>query len=373
VTTHPRYESVKKILVSRTDAIGDVVLTLPLVALLRRQYPAAEICFLGSHYTKDIVDACENIDAFLDWTAISSMDAKSRIAEIGRQRFDVVLHVFPQKQIAAACKRARVPLRIGTASRLFHWWTCNVRPSLHRSRSNRHEAQLNIDLALQAGLLDSHSTSRAASEVSQLWKLYGLSPRELDLRKLALPQTLPGKKVILHVGSRSSARNWPTEHFVELAKKVAGSCGVVFLTGTQSEGDQFRDRFLLLKNPRIIDLTGTMSLKELFSFIATCDALVACSTGPLHLAAAAGVRAVGVYPPMRPLHPQRWAPIGKNAVYLCRAGKSDCRDCESDASDCRCMREIAPDSVFRELFEEQSTAQATLIDRVSKSGSFEPV
>lgn len=60
-----------------------------------------------------------------------------------------------------------------------------------------------------------------------------------------------------------------------------------------------------------------MNLKQFISFIAAADGLIAASTGPLHIAAALGKVALGIYPPIKPMHPPgRWAPLGKNASYL---------------------------------------------------------
>jgi heptosyltransferase-3 len=62
-------------------------------------------------------------------------------------------------------------------------------------------------------------------------------------------------------------------------------------------------------------------LDELIAFIFNADGLLASGTGPLHLAAASGIHALGLFPPSRPIHPGRWAPLGKKAEYL--ESKSD--------------------------------------------------
>ena len=46
----------KKIILSRTDAIGDVILTLPVAAYLEQVFPETQIIFLGKDYTKDIIE-----------------------------------------------------------------------------------------------------------------------------------------------------------------------------------------------------------------------------------------------------------------------------------------------------------------------------
>ena len=56
-----------------------------------------------------------------------------------------------------------------------------------------------------------------------------------------------------------------------------------------------------------------MTLKELIGFISKADGLVASSTGPLHIAAATGIHAIGLYPPVKPINAKRWGPVGINA------------------------------------------------------------
>ena len=45
----------KNILIVRTDRIGDLILTLPLAGLIKKQYPDARVSFLVREYTKNIV------------------------------------------------------------------------------------------------------------------------------------------------------------------------------------------------------------------------------------------------------------------------------------------------------------------------------
>ena len=107
--------------------------------------------------------------------------------------------------------------------------------------------------------------------------------------------------------------------------------------------------FLYQHRNRIIDMTGRLSLTELLVFINSCDGLVAASTGPLHIAAALGKRAIGIYAPIRPIFPQRWAPLGEHATYLVLDKKCDaCRK----SGDCECIRAIRPEEVAEKLYNE---------------------
>jgi len=84
----------------------------------------------------------------------------------------------------------------------------------------------------------------------------------------------------------------------------------------------------------------------LISFINEIDGMVAASTGPLHIAAALGKYALGIYPPIKPMHPSRWAPLGKNADYL--VINKNCNKCRK-LDKCECIESIKPEDVKSKL------------------------
>jgi heptosyltransferase-3 len=54
------------ILISRTDSIGDVILSLPMAGILKNKFPNATISFLGKNYTRDIINACTHIEVLMN-------------------------------------------------------------------------------------------------------------------------------------------------------------------------------------------------------------------------------------------------------------------------------------------------------------------
>ena len=142
----------KHIIISRTDAIGDVVLTLPLAYYLKQKFPAAKITWLGRTYTQTVIKTCSYIDNFVnsdEWN-LTHTDAVSNVLKA--LNADAIIHVFPNKHLAKAAKLAGIKIRIGTSHRLYHWLTCNQLVNLGRKNSPLHEAQLNISLARYFGI-----------------------------------------------------------------------------------------------------------------------------------------------------------------------------------------------------------------------------
>jgi heptosyltransferase III len=326
------------ILLSRTDNIGDVVLTLPMAGVIKQHFPKAELSFLGKEHTRPLIEACRHIDHFLDiGTFGDSIDA------IRAMKIDTVIHVFPRRDIAALTAKAGIPHRVGTTGRLYHWFSCNHLVPLTRRRSRLHEAQLNLILLSGLGINKLYS-------LQEIPGLYGLTriPPLKDEHRALLDRSKCN--LILHPLSSGSGREWGLDNFRTLATLLPPEAVRIFITGTEKEGETIRSSGIL-DLPEITDLTGRFTLEELISFIAAVDALVAASTGPLHLAAALGKRAIGIYPPIQPMHPGRWAPLGERADSL--VIDRDCSDCRNGGA-CACMHAIKPYEVARCLLKNET-------------------
>jgi len=269
-------------------------------------------------------------------------------------RVDAVVHAFPEREVCRAAKIAGIPVRVATAGRFFTWNTCNRRVWVPRKHSNLHEAQLNLALLKGLGAAWEYGTD-------EIGGMYGMEKKsgQADKRTSGKGEEWTSgqadgraggkvsrhaggrRRVILHPKSKGSAREWGLDNFSRLITLLPEHDFEVVVTGTGEEGALMRD-FLELHRGRITDLTGKLTLSGLMDLIAASDALVAASTRPLHLAAALGIKAVGLYAPMRPIFPTRWAPLGPGATCLVVDRK--CRKCRK-TMDCECIRAIRPEAV----------------------------
>lgn len=329
----------KKIIISRTDGIGDVILTLPLCGVFKTRFPNTEILFLGSDYTKPVVDCCSNIDAFVSFDMFTkSADKGQFLKDLDA---DVIIHVFPRKAIAYAAKDAGIATRIGTSHRTYHWLSCNERPNIGRKNSKLHEAQLNLTLLEPLGFTDTIELEN----IAHYYAFENIKPLPLQFAKLVDEHKF---NLILHPKSNGSAREWGLSNFAKLIELLPKEKFKIFISGTQNEKELLKE--LLEKKPEhVVDITGMMNLTEFISFINVCDGLVAASTGPLHIAAALGKHAYGLFAPIHPVHPGRWAPLGERAEYIMI--KNLCNDCKNAPQACKCIRQINPEVVSKRIQE----------------------
>ncbi|MCX6182266.1 MAG: glycosyltransferase family 9 protein [Bacteroidetes bacterium] len=324
----------KKIIISRTDGIGDVILTLPLVGYLRSVFPRATLIFLGRSYTIPVLKNCHHIDEYIDYDELQKLDRDQQVEEIRKQKADVFIHVFPRKDLAHIARKADIKIRIGTSHRFYHWISCTHPVAFSRKNSDLHEAQLNFKLLAPLDIT-------IIPTLRDLEEYYGIVVQG-DLSK-GVVLSVNKKKVILHPKSQGSAVEWGIKNFENLAELLLSKGFQVILTGTAKEKELIASSSLF-KHPGIIDVMGKLNLQELMVLINHSDALVAASTGPLHIAAALGKRAVGIYSERKPIHPGRWSPVGKNAVVLSKV-KEGGSDEELDAL----MKTISTDQVLNAL------------------------
>ncbi len=304
-----------KILISRTDKIGDVVLTLPMAGLLKALNPHIKIFFLGANYTKDIINASEYIDQFINWDELSICpNAAQALKEYS---LDAIIHVFPNKMIAKIAQEAGIKNRIGTNRRWFHWLYCNKLINLTRKKSLLHEAQLNIKLLNGVKHLpgiNTHSLSQIIENISidSIPQYYGLTQtKALPNSHLALTFRNNNKiNFIIHPKSGGHGEEWSLENVQKLLFLLPKTQFNIFLTGSLSE-KKYLDQ---IKTPENVhNLSGLFStLAELTEFIRLSDGLLASGTGPVHLSAALGCKTFGLFPETLHISARRWGALGIN-------------------------------------------------------------
>jgi ADP-heptose:LPS heptosyltransferase len=332
------------VLISRTDKIGDVVLTLPMAGFIKRLLPEAKVVFLGQAYTRPIIESSQHVDTFIDWKELETQPLKNQIQLLKELGVTIFIHVFPNKKIASLAKQAAISMRIGTNRRIYHWWTCTHRVPLSRRYSLLHEAQLN-------SLLLGPVMGSGAPTPEDLAGLYGLSARShlsADLEAILAKSKF---RLVLHPRSRGSAREWPMTHYIKLIELLEHQDMDFFITGTDAEAAEIHAALATLPSrleSRVHNLAGKLRLTELMSLLARANGFVGASTGPLHIAAALGVRTLGIYPSISPMDSRRWGPLGKRAKAISAKAPGECNACRN-ADVCPCMEKVTAEIVAAEI------------------------
>lgn len=325
------------ILITRTDNIGDVILTFPVAAKLKEFYPDAKITMLARNYTEDIIKRCQDIDAFLSIESLLEKTEEERIAFLKSLKIDVFLPVYPNKDQARWAKKAGIPIRVGHIYRSYYLWSANrLIFRIKRKKLDFHQAQFCLQFLRGLGLPDQVD--------------------EKDLPKLIrLKETVPSEKakalidpnafnLVLHPGTNGHTLEWPKEYFAGLMKLLPPNVKV-FVTGSQKEGEKYHD--LLAHHPNAVGVFGSLSLSDLTDLLKLADGVVVGSTGPLHMSAALGTKVIGLFPPQIDLNATRWGGIGEQVINI------EAPHCEASLQGkrCECMKKITPEQVYQVMQE----------------------
>lgn len=309
-----------------------------MLGILKRYYPSTEILFLARDYTRTAAECCEHVDRCLSWDDVATLDVSRQANFLRQQEADVIIHVFPRRSVGAAARRARIPNRIGSGRRGHQLWNCNRRVWFSRSNSDLHEAQLNVKLLQPLGI-------RFVPLLRELIPYFGLTriePLGDDLAALLADDRL---NVIVHPTTSGHAKRWKLESYGRLIESLPEDRYRIFITGTGEDAELIGDG-LPFERTNVTSLLGRLTLGELFGFVSRADALVSASTGPLHIAAALGKCAIGIFTAKRIAHPGRFAPIGRDAHAL--VYDPNCKKC-LDGLDCDCLEDVPPDAVVEIL------------------------
>ncbi len=299
----------KRVLISRTDSIGDVVLTLPICVWIKKNFPTSTLIFLGNTYTKPILECVPEIDEIMEWSELQEMPEANKVDLLRSKKIDVCIHVFPRREIASLVRKAKIETRVGTSHRSYHLLTCNIRLNFTRKSSDFHESQLNFELLKPFGIKELPSMEEINKLVSSF-----------QVPEISLPPAMENilnndlTKIIIHPHSLGSAMEWPIVKYIELTASLLEKGYAVYFTGTEAEGVCFRS--IIPEHEYCFDTSGKLNLSELIVFISKGDMLIAGSTGPLHLAGILGLKTIGLFSTRKPIHPGRWKPIGKNVHVL---------------------------------------------------------
>jgi lipopolysaccharide heptosyltransferase II len=332
-------DDVKNILLVRIDRIGDVILSLPMLPLLRRRYPNVRISVLMRQYTRELVEQHSCVDEVLVYEHEGSFRSLWAILrEIRKRHFDIAIIPYPRFRPALILFFAGIRIRVGSG---YRWYSFlfNRRVFEHRKDAKRHEVEYNLSLLRPLGI-----EARGEPEFE-----FSISPSACDSVDTMLAGnsvSLQDKFIILHPGSGGSSRDWSAENFSKIGNEVQRRLGVkVIVTGGKGEERLVEEVVAGMSEPPLA-VVGKVSLMELGALIRRARVFISNSTGPMHIAAIVGTPVVAFFPPIVQCSPVRWGPYtDKKKIFL--ADNKACLLCKG--SPCRsnvCMAQITVDEVF---------------------------
>ncbi len=292
-----------KILVTRTDRLGDLVLTLPVFEALKTACPAWEIHAMVAPGAVPLVENDPHLARVWTWRDdLSAAEAGALSGEVAAEGFTAAVMIQYRRELAKMLREAGIARRYGPWSKWSSWIHLNRGQRQNRSGGGHHEMEFNLQLAERLLRDEGHTASNPLGP-----RLY-LNAAQQQLARDFRAEYGAEKLVFLHPGSGGSALDWEPERFATVANVLAAEAGrKVFITGAGPDAGIVADVVMHLQ-PTVTVLLDKFVLRDFLAVLAAADLFIGPSTGPLHLAAALGVPTLGLYPPVRTMHPDRWGP-----------------------------------------------------------------
>ncbi|MCH8076548.1 MAG: glycosyltransferase family 9 protein [SAR324 cluster bacterium] len=291
----------ERILLIQLRRIGDVLMTTPTVAALRKAYPGARISFLTEKPSDQLFRHNPNVDQVILHPRCGSLRSKIALLwRLRREKFDLVVDFFSNPRSALITRSTGAVRRIGLDFRGRRWgYTETVRPDGPVSYSAGHKAALvkGLGVAVPSLLPEIFLGETERAHARRQWTGLGVTPRDL--------------LVALCPVSRRSYRAWPVERYAHLAdvliERYGAKVWIVWGPGEETFNNALRlhMRHLALPDFPMPDLLEMAALLE------RCHLFLGNDGGPHHMAVSVGTPTLTVFgrdfahtwtPPDVPIH-----------------------------------------------------------------------
>jgi heptosyltransferase III len=322
----------KRLLIFRTGNLGDTIIAIPALSLIREHYCDFHITMMcnggiGSQITaRDVLAGSGLVDDFLMYPSLQGRGFVARlVAMVGvmlRVRlghFDDVIYLPESRRDANQIARDRRLFRLfghrqakGLDEQRPHTPTRQSRPlpTLDREMERMVHAIAHMGVPIKPLEVCRHSL--------------GLSGAERSVAKRFLDRVPRGRCPIgVAIGSKMPSKCWPLERYAKVLRHLRESKGVypIFLGGNEDSDPS--SELIAQIGGEGLNLCGLLGIRESAAVLAGCRIYLGNDTGPMHLAASEGTPCVAVFSARD--YPGSWFPVGSNHEVIRKS--IDCEGC----------------------------------------------
>ena len=304
-------DTYKRILVSRTDRIGDVLLSTPVIKSLREAYPRAYIAMMVSPYAGLVVEGNPDLDSVIIYDKggkHKSWFAAARFSRyLKKKKFDLAIILHPTNRAHLLTFFAGIAKRVGYDRKLGFLLTDRLRHTKHLGE--KHEAEYNLDLLRYLGInCRPPQLHMPINKESQNWAI-----ELLKVNGIGAVDKLLG----IHPAASCPSKVWPPERFAEVADKLSAKYGfkTVIVAGPRdTEKAKVMQEHM---HTQALNLAGKASVSQLASILKRCSLFISNDSGPVHMATAVSTPVISIFGrAQKGLGPKRWGPMGPKDKYL---------------------------------------------------------
>jgi heptosyltransferase II len=344
---HRAWPEPKRILVKEVNWLGDLVMSLPALSVLRSAFAGSTLSVLVRQELAGFFEGIDWVDEVIPYTIRTGVrgwaDQCEVIAALRARRFDLAV-IFPNSfRSALWAKLAGVPRRVGyaTEGRRFLLTDRSVpKPAAKEGHQRFYWLGIVSDtFGISSASVDNVPPRLPASQhsVARVQGWLNSNRRDRDAPLIAISS----------IAAYGPAKEWPPRHYAELIDlfdQIAGAECV--LVGTPSELSKCQQVASMSRKGALV-AAGETDVGELKALLSLCDGFVGNDSGVMHLAAAVGIPTVGIFGSTNPM---RTGPVGPKATVVYHPlGCSPCLKRTCRFGHYLCLRDIAPAEVAAAL------------------------
>jgi heptosyltransferase-2 len=343
------WSKTRRVLVKEVNWLGDLVLSLPALRVLRAAFAGAALSVLVRQELAGFFDGIQWVDEVIPYTLQAGIrgwgDQRRIIAAVRARRLDLAV-IFPNSfRSALWAMLARVPYRAGYAT-------------------DGRRCLLTHHTVPQVSAMKGHQSQYWLSMVSGTLGIPPALPDSLPYRVEVSPQTVGRMRQWLasHRRNRNAplialssaaaygpAKEWPSIYYSRLIDLLSGHSGAeCVLLGTAAERKKCEQLAAMSRMGAIV-AAGDTDVAELKALLSLCNGFAGNDSGAMHLAAALGIPSVGIF---GSTNPARTGPVGPKATSIYHPVTcSPCLKRTCRFGHYQCLRGIEPSEIASALTE----------------------
>jgi len=302
-------ENINRILVIKLRAIGDVLLSTPVVQNLHDRFPLAKIDFVTDKFAADVVTGNPWLSSVLTFDRKHDSSV-GMIRQVREKKYDLIVDLFSNPRSAIITGLSGARLRAGFP---FRWRKYAYNIIIPPRAGDIHNIDFNLD-----------ALRRLDIPVSHFQPYFPLDSRSVQFADDWLHgHNLDGKTVVgLNPSGGWYTKRWGLEHYALLGDLISERYGasIIVLWGPGEEDDARHIQEHMKLPASVIPQT---TLSQLGAIIHRCAFIVSNDSGPMHIAASLNIPTLGIF---GPTNPRQQGPYGSGNHWV-RNEELDCLEC----------------------------------------------
>jgi len=325
----------------KLGALGDLILVIPSLRMLRKKFPKAYIAVLVDIDLTACLEHCPYIDEVIPFKRKDKqhrlLHLRNIVQKLRQYAFDMSIDFQNNNKTHLIAFLSAIPSRYGYRRGLFGGLLSHGVGSF---KDPLPPVQHQFRVLHLLGISE-------CEERLEMWPQKEDYAYVMNVFNKFIPHTKK-KKIgfVLSASERWQSKKWPLKNFIMLARRLQRDFGCYIVLIGDKASVEDRDLFVASIPDYVVDMVGRTTISQLAALVDSIDCIVCGDTAPLHVAGAMKKNIVALY---GPTDPRRHMPPGSHGKVIKR--NISCSPCynEDCPTDHKCMNEISVEDVYNAI------------------------